>query len=79
MSNLENVGTYNSRYEAEMAKGLLQEHGIQSIISADDCGGQLMGLSPILKKGVKLMVGREDSAEALEVLWVLEKKQQSES
>ena len=75
MSNLEVVGTFSKRYEAEMAQGLLLEQGIQSIISADDCGGQLMGLSPILKSGVKLMVSGEDRAEVLEVL---EQKQQPE-
>ncbi|MCD6588334.1 MAG: DUF2007 domain-containing protein [Candidatus Fermentibacteraceae bacterium] len=78
MSNLEVVGTFSKRYEAEMAQGLLLEQGIQSIISADDCGGQLMGLSPILKSGVKLTVGGEDRAEAVKVLEVLEQKQQPE-
>ncbi|OPX30314.1 MAG: hypothetical protein B1H09_05175 [Gemmatimonadaceae bacterium 4484_173] len=75
MSEMKVVGTYSSRYEAEMSSELLQEQGIQSIISADDCGGQLMGLSPILKNGVKLMVSEEDSAEALKVLEVLEQEQ----
>jgi len=78
MNEMKVVGTYSSRYEAEMARGLLQEQGIQSIISADDCGGQLMGLSPILKNGVKLMVGGEDRAKAFEILEVLEEKQQLE-
>jgi len=78
MSVMKVVGTYSSRYEAEMAGGLLLEQGIQPIISADDCGGQLMGLSPILKSGVKLMVAEEDSAEALKVLGVLKQEQQPE-
>ena len=72
MSGIETVRIFNKRYEAEMAGELLREQGIESMISADDCGGQLMGLTLLRKVGVKLMVSQEDMAKAMEVLLVLE-------
>lgn len=33
------AGVYFSRHEAEMAKGLLDDAGIWSVVSGDDCGG----------------------------------------
>ncbi len=72
MAELKTVKIFEMRYEAEMAKGLLQEQGIESMIAADDCGGQLMGLSSIRKTGIKLLVRDEDQARAEEALQVLE-------
>ena len=72
MSGIEVVKIFNKRYEAEMAAELLREQGIESMISADDCGGQLMGVTSPRKVGVKLMVSQEDMAKAMEVLLVLE-------
>lgn len=71
MSGIEIVRTFNKRYEAEMAKGLLLEQGIESMIAADDCGGQLMSLTSLRKVGVKLMVSQADKEKALDVLEVL--------
>ncbi|MEA3265658.1 MAG: DUF2007 domain-containing protein [Candidatus Fermentibacteria bacterium] len=72
MSEIEVVKVFNKRYEAEMAGELLREQGIESMISADDCGGQLMGLTSLRKVGVKLMVSKEDLTKAKEVLLVLD-------
>ena len=71
MAELKIVKIFEMRYEAEMAKGLLLEQGIESMIAADDCGGQLMGLS-VKKRGIKLLVRDEDMAKAMEVLLVLD-------
>ena len=61
------IKTYNSRLEAELAKGLLDSHDIQAMISADDAGGlrpdMLWGTG-----GVRLLVKREDAQNALDVL-----------
>ncbi|MCK5785062.1 MAG: DUF2007 domain-containing protein [Candidatus Sabulitectum sp.] len=72
MSELKTVRIFEKRYEAEMAGELLREQGIESMISADDCGGQLMGLTSLRKVGVKLMVSQDDMAKAMEVLLVLD-------
>jgi len=62
---------FDSRMEAEIAMGLLEEQGIESIISADDCGGMLMGVSPVRKGGIKIMVAEEDMERAEDALAVL--------
>ncbi|MCK5133996.1 MAG: DUF2007 domain-containing protein [Candidatus Sabulitectum sp.] len=72
MAELKTVRIFEMRYEAEMAKGLLLEQGIESMISADDCGGQLMGLTSLRKGGVKLLIRGEDEEKAVEALQVLE-------
>ncbi len=72
MSELKTVRIFDKRYEAEMARGLLLEEGIESMIAADDCGGQLMGLSTLRKGGVKLRVREEDGEKAAEVLEILD-------
>lgn len=71
MSELKTVSTFDNRYEAEIARGLLLEQGIQSIIRADDCGGMLMGISPVRRGGIRLMVSAEDLEKAEKTLEVL--------
>ncbi len=71
MSELKIVKIFEARYEAEMAEGLLNQQGIESMIAADDCGGQLMGLS-VRKRGIKLLVREEDIERAEEALEILE-------
>jgi hypothetical protein len=71
MGELYEVMAFDTRVEAEIAQGLLEEQGIESIIRAADCGGMLMGVSLVRRGGIKLMVAEEDlekAAEALEVL-----------
>lgn len=65
---------FDSRVEAEIARGLLDEQGIESIINADDCGGMLMGVSLIRKGGIKIMVSEEDLERAEDALAVLDEE-----
>ena len=76
MSELKAVLVFDQRYEAEIARGLLDEAGIESIINADDCGGMFMGVSLLRKGGIKLMVSDEDLERAVDVLAVLKDKQE---
>jgi Putative prokaryotic signal transducing protein len=70
MADLISVQTFTQRYEAEVAQGLLSEEGIDSIISADDCGGQRPDLS-VRMGGVQLVVRKEDAEKAKEILKIL--------
>jgi len=58
--------TFYNRIEAEMAQGILEAEGIETIVMADDAGGTY----PMLQflRGVKLMVAAEDKARAQEIL-----------
>ncbi len=71
MSELLEVMAFDTRVEAEIAQGLLEEQGIESIIRAADCGGMLMGVSLVRRGGIKLMVRGEDLEKASEALEVL--------
>ena len=59
------VKTYLTRYEAEMAQGILESGDIASFISADDAGGT--GII-IPKAGVRLMVAEQDLRAAQDLL-----------
>jgi hypothetical protein len=54
---------FNSRMEAEIAKGVLQVNGIESLIAADDEGG-MMAYPFTLVKGIRLQVVERDLEEA---------------
>ena len=60
------IETFTSRAEAELAAGLLEGEGIEALILADDAGG----LYPMLQfiRGVRLLVAKEDAAQAREIL-----------
>jgi len=72
MTDLINIAEFESRYEAEIAQGLLKDQGIHSIVSSDDCSGLLMGFSLYGKGCIKLRVCTEDEQQASEILAVLE-------
>ena len=59
------VKTFLNRFEAEIAQGALEAAGIDSLISADDAGGQELGL---WVNGVRLTVRAEDAGRAHAVL-----------
>lgn len=59
MDDLVCVQIFNSRVEAEIAKGFLESNGISATISADDAGGD---------SGVRLLVAKKDEKKAKEVL-----------
>jgi hypothetical protein len=61
------VGTFPNRIEAEMAQGALESGGIESVITADDVGGQYASIS-LTGAGVRLHVRPEDVEAAQELL-----------
>ena len=59
------VAIVGTRLEGDLIVGLLGSHGVRAIVSADDAGGQ----EPQLQlQGVRVLVGRNDEAEARELL-----------
>jgi hypothetical protein len=62
-SNLVVVSTFRSAVDAEIAKGVLDEVGIESIIRTDNVGGLYPSVS-----GAALLVRAEDAERASEVL-----------
>ncbi len=60
------VRTYTGRLEAEIARGVLEAHGIKAMLSADDAGGWRPELT--LVRGVRLLVKQENAEEAIGVL-----------
>jgi hypothetical protein len=57
------VSTFRSTADAQIAKGVLDEAGIESMIRADDAGG----MYPAIVRA-ELLVRAEDVTEALEAL-----------
>jgi hypothetical protein len=62
-SNLISIAAYWSTMDAEIAKDILDEVGIDSMIRADKPAGLYRGIS-----GVELLVSLEDAHEASEAL-----------
>jgi hypothetical protein len=60
------VRTFINEFEAERAKGILEEEGIECCVSSDDVGG--MGPPQQLVQGIKLLVLEEDLKKAQKVL-----------
>ena len=58
--------TFMSEFEAEIAKGILEEEGIKCYISSDDTGGMRPHLQ--LTLGVRLIVMEKDLQRAAEIL-----------
>ena len=71
MAELIKIKAFPNRHEAELAKGLLAEKGIEALVSADDCGGMRHHLSFGMGR-VQLLVKKEDVEKAQEILKVLE-------
>jgi hypothetical protein len=67
MADLVSVQTFRYRHEADLARSILEAHGIQAIVMGDNCGG----IEPYLDVGlggIRLLVLREEAAEALLLL-----------
>lgn len=62
-SELIAVSTFPSDAEAQIAKSVLDEAGIESMIRSDDIGGMYPGIA-----GVELLVRAEDVERATEAL-----------
>ena len=74
MNDLVVLQYFLNRHEAGMAKGLLDEQGIVSVIDADDCGGARQGMS-IAR--IRLMVPQGDfdrAKKAIEILGLNQKE-----
>jgi hypothetical protein len=65
------VQSYGSRIEAELAKGALEDAGIQSMIQADTAGGMREHLA-WSGAGFKIVVREEDATVAREILTPVE-------
>jgi len=61
--------TFLNRYEAEMAKGLLDEKGIDSMVSDDDVSNIHPGM---IVRECNLIVNEEDLGKAKEAIKILE-------
>ncbi len=66
MSSLVPVATFSTQIDAELARSALEAAGIDSMIAADDAGGQRPHMS--FSQGVVVMVREEDESAAREVL-----------
>ena len=66
MKDLVVVEIFTYRHEAELAKTALEAAGINSMISADDAGGEVVGLE--FTRGVRLLVRPEDEEQARDIL-----------
>lgn len=62
MAELETVEVYSSRTEAELAKGYLENMGIETRITADDAGELYPSLGAV--RGVKLLTRPKDAEKA---------------
>jgi hypothetical protein len=60
------IHTFNYRYEAEMARGLLEANGIYATVFSDDAGNQEVSLQFV--RGAMLMVKPEDEPRAKALL-----------
>lgn len=78
MKDLVTVRTFDQRFEAELARGLLEAEGIDSLILADDCGGQRPDLS-VRMNGVQLLTREEDRDKAEEILQLLDEEAAEET
>jgi Putative prokaryotic signal transducing protein len=62
-STLVAVSTFRSMADAQVAKGILDESGIDSMIRSDNAGGMYPALA-----GADLLVRAEDAEKAVEAL-----------
>jgi hypothetical protein len=58
---------YSNRFEADRAKSLLEEHGIESMVQIDDCGGMRPDIG-MTTGGVSLYVLEKDAEKAMQIL-----------
>lgn len=68
MDDLVCVQIFNSRIEAEIAKGFLEQNDIHATISADDAGGAYPYPFQPNIEGVRLMVAQKSKKRAREIL-----------
>jgi hypothetical protein len=59
------IAIVSSRVEAELIVGMLREHGVDAVMSADDLGGVDMALQ---MQGVRVLISKEDESAARQLL-----------
>ncbi|MCF7943420.1 MAG: DUF2007 domain-containing protein [Spirochaetia bacterium] len=64
------IRTFTQQFNAEIAKGLLEEAGISAVLDSDDAGGAYPNIF-FTGKGYRLLVRADDRERAEEVLSVL--------
>lgn len=62
--------TFINRYEADLAKGLLDEKGILNMISDEDIGGFQVGM--VIGEPIKLIVNEDDLEKAKLAIRIIE-------
>lgn len=70
------VESFASRWEAELAAGVLSAEGITAQVVADDAGGAYPPLQVV--RGVRLLVSQEDAPRARRLLWEWRQAQELE-
>jgi hypothetical protein len=60
------VSEHTNHPEADLARNLLEEHGIRTAVWSDDCGGMAAGQTFIQR--VRIFVPDEDRSSALDIL-----------
>jgi hypothetical protein len=63
------VSTFRSTADAQIAKGILDEAGIQSVIRSDNAGGMYPAMA-----GAEILVNAEDLTEAAKTLETAERR-----
>ena len=60
------VRTYHVEHEADLARAVLEAHGIDAVVMRDNAGGMLPMLQQLFE--IRLLVRGSDAAEAREIL-----------
>ena len=60
------IRTYQVEHEADIARAVLQAHGIDAAVMRDNAGGMLPMLQPLFQ--IRLLVRASDAADAREIL-----------
>ncbi|MBI2338324.1 DUF2007 domain-containing protein [Candidatus Daviesbacteria bacterium] len=67
MVNLVIIKTFNTRMEAEIAKGFLEANGVKAVVQADDEGGMAPFPFRPTSQGARLLVKESDLKKAEEL------------
>lgn len=63
------IDVFNNDIEAEIARGMLTENGIEALVAKDDCGGMMPNFQ--LTNGVRLYVLPKDTEKSKALLLAL--------
>ena len=60
------VGTYQIEHEADLARAILEAHGVRAVVLRDNAGGMLPALQALFQ--IRLVVAAEDADVARRIL-----------